>query len=161
MKDLVIHDHLVIPASELEVSYARSGGPGGQNVNKVNSKVIIRWELQNSTALDMVVSERLRRLAGSRLNDDGSIQVTSQEHRDQAANLRTCLLKLQKMIVQALQTPKVRKQHGPQQARFDAACRTKPNGASINRTDRSAIGLDRSGRTHPREEKWGSVPKSG
>lgn len=113
MKDLIIHDQVIIPATELEVFYSRSSGPGGQNVNKVNSKVTVRWLLQNSTVLDAVIAERLRKLAGSRLNDDGSIQVTSQEHRDQGANQRTCFMKLQRMVVQAMQPPKLRKPTRP------------------------------------------------
>lgn len=102
MKDLRIHDGLYIPSQEVEVSYSRSAGPGGQNVNKVNSKVTLRWNLRDSQVLSPTVADRLRQLAGHRLNLDGSLQVTSQEFRDQPSNLHACTLKLQQLIIQAL-----------------------------------------------------------
>ncbi len=85
MDDLAITEHIIIPASELEVAFARSSGPGGQNVNKVNSKVTLNWFVSRSAILPEPIKLRLIASAGSRLCQDGSIQVTSQEHRDQPA----------------------------------------------------------------------------
>ncbi len=113
MKDLRIQEGLYIPADELEVSFSRSAGPGGQNVNKVNSKVTLRWSFGESQVLSPTAADRLRQLAGHRLNLDGSIQVTSQEHRDQPSNLQACTFKLQQMIIQALCPPKPRKATRP------------------------------------------------
>ncbi len=113
MKDLPIQPGLLIPARELEVLVARSGGPGGQNVNKVSSKVTIKWALHESQVLSPFVADRLRKLAGSRLNDDGTIQITSQEHRDQPANYQACATKLRLLILQALHPPKIRKATRP------------------------------------------------
>ncbi len=113
MKDLRIQEGLYIPANELEVSFSRSAGPGGQNVNKVNSKVTLRWWLGNSQVLSTTAADRVRQLAGHRLNLDGSLQVTSQEHRDQPSNLHACTLKLQQLIIQALCPVKARKATRP------------------------------------------------
>ena len=113
MKDLRIQEGLYIPANELETSFSRSAGPGGQNVNKVNSKVTLRWMLSDSQVLSPTVADRLRQLAGHRLNLDGSLQVTSQEHRDQPSNLHACSLKLQQLIIQALCPVKPRKATRP------------------------------------------------
>lgn len=127
MDDLRIHEKLSIPAAHLEASFSRSSGPGGQNVNKVNSKVSLRWHVELADYLSAGVLERLRHLAGSRWLDDGSLLITSQEHRDQAANLRACQLKLQQLVVQALQPPRPRRATRPtagsQRRRVDAKVR--------------------------------------
>ena len=77
MNDLVVTPRLTIPASELEIAFARSGGPGGQNVNKVSSKVDLRWNPRTSAALSeddrAWVLQKLR----SRLTGDGTLIVTS------------------------------------------------------------------------------------
>ena len=116
MDDLVITEHVIIPASELEVAVARSSGPGGQNVNKVNSKVSIHWQLQKSTILPEPIKQRLIASAGSKLCQDGSIQVTSQEHRDQPSNLRSCHDKLRRMIAEAMKPVKKRRPTKPSKA---------------------------------------------
>jgi len=113
MRDIRVHEYLVIPATELEVSYARSSGPGGQNVNKVNSKVTMKWALHETQLLPQSVADRLRVLAKSRLIEDGSLQVTSQVHRDQMQNLRECMTKIQRLVLQALNPPKARKATRP------------------------------------------------
>jgi ribosome-associated protein len=77
---------LLIPAADLTYTAARSSGPGGQNVNKVSSKIELRFDLEGTTALQPSVKARLRALAGSRLDADGRVRVVSQKTRDQARN---------------------------------------------------------------------------
>ena len=113
MEDLIIYDHLVIPASELETFFARSGGPGGQNVNKVNTKATLCWDLNNTTALYPSAMSRLRVLAGSRLTDAGVLQITSQVHREQSRNIQACRERLKNLILEALKPPTVRKPTQP------------------------------------------------
>lgn len=113
MEDLWITDFLSIPASEFEVTYSRSSGPGGQNVNKVNSKVSVHWHLPTNLVLPEPVRTRLRQLAGSRLNSDGSILVVSQEHRDQIGNQRECMSKIRELILLAMRPPKPRRPTQP------------------------------------------------
>jgi ribosome-associated protein len=113
MRDITIQPGLVIPARELEVSFARSGGPGGQNVNKVSSKVTLRWAFSQSQVLPLPAAERLRALAANRLSNDGWLQFSSQANRDQPANLQACILKLRQLVLQALVSPKARKATRP------------------------------------------------
>lgn len=113
MKDLMIQPGLIIPARELDVSVARSGGPGGQNVNKVSSKVTLSWKVAETDILTPVAKDRLLKLAANRINLDGELQITSQEHRDQPANYDVCVLKLRQLVLQALRPPKIRKPTRP------------------------------------------------
>ena len=103
----------MIPAADLSWKAVRSGGPGGQNVNKVASKVELRFDLPGTTALGADVKARLRRIARNRLDADGLILVTSQLTRDQARNLEDARGKLADMIVEALHKPKKRKPTKP------------------------------------------------
>lgn len=113
MKDIEIQPGMVIPANELTVAVARSSGPGGQNVNKVSSKVTLKWKFDTSDILAADIVERMRSIARSHVVDDAYIQVSSQEHRDQPANFRACELKLRRLVLQSLQPPKIRRATRP------------------------------------------------
>jgi ribosome-associated protein len=113
MEDLIIHEHLVIPADELHLFFARSGGPGGQNVNKVNTKATLCWDLARSTLLYPNANARLRALAGTRLTDAGVLQITSQVHREQGRNIQACRERLRQLILEALKPPTIRKPTQP------------------------------------------------
>ncbi|MFO0926325.1 MAG: alternative ribosome rescue aminoacyl-tRNA hydrolase ArfB [Gemmataceae bacterium] len=110
---LAINETLSIPDEELEWSYARSGGPGGQNVNKVASKAVLRWRLAGSTVLP---EEAKRRLVGQqrrRITVEGDLVLTSQRYRDQERNRQDCEDKLREMVLQALEAPKPRRATRP------------------------------------------------
>ncbi len=102
MEDLVINSHLIIPAGELQAVFARSGGPGGQNVNKVNSKATLSWDVNSSSVLFSKARERLVAIAANRIADDGFLRITSQVHREQSRNLQACRELLKQLILQAL-----------------------------------------------------------
>ncbi len=110
---LKINDRLSIPLTEFQWDFARSGGPGGQNVNKVNSKVLMRWNPGTSPSLPEPVRARLLRLLGSRLTTSGEWLVTSQATRDQGRNLADCLQKVRAVVTLAAQPPKVRRPTRP------------------------------------------------
>jgi ribosome-associated protein len=117
---LVINDHVSLPAAELRWTAVRASGPGGQNVNKVSSKIELRFDVRATRALDGASKERLRSLAGSRLSDAGELLITSQKTRDQAKNLDDAREKLKDLILRALHRPTPRRATRPSRARVRA-----------------------------------------
>ena len=107
-----INEQVRIPDEELEWSYARSGGPGGQNVNKVNSKAVLRWRL-TETALPAEVKLRLQGQERRRITTEGDLVISSQRHRDQERNRDDCLEKLRALVLKALEAPRPRKATRP------------------------------------------------
>ena len=108
-KMLVINFYIQIPLSEFELSYARSSGPGGQNVNKVNSKAILRWNIFRTMSLPFDVRMRVIKKLESKLTSQGEILITSDRFRDQTMNREDCFEKLRIFIAAAVNPPKVRK----------------------------------------------------
>ena|SRR5437764_1143574 len=110
---LVINPQLQIPDSEFTWTYVRSGGPGGQNVNKVASKAVLRWNLAASPSLPAHVKMRLKTLQRRRVTGEGELVLTSQRYRDQERNREDCLEKLREMIAEAATMPKPRRATRP------------------------------------------------
>jgi ribosome-associated protein len=108
VKPLPINDRLTIAARDLSWSAARSSGPGGQNVNKVATKVTLRFDLASTDALTQSQKRRLRKLAGRRLDADGGVLVSAQAERSQSQNLERARANLRRLIVQSLVVPKRR-----------------------------------------------------
>jgi ribosome-associated protein len=104
---------LTIPDEELHFSFARSGGPGGQNVNKVASKAVLHWDLAANTSLPPEVKERLRAREANRLTAEGVLVIQSQRYRDQPRNVEDCREKLREMVMLALSVPRRRKATRP------------------------------------------------
>jgi ribosome-associated protein len=121
---LEISPHIVIPDDELEWKYIRASGPGGQNVNKVSSAVQLRFLLPLNSSLPAAARNRLRGLAGQKLNDDGSILFTARSERSQEQNRRAAALRLTALIRAAMVEPKLRKKTRPtkssQERRIDS-----------------------------------------
>jgi len=111
--DLVVSPRLTIPAGEFEWSFARGSGPGGQNVNKVNSKAVLRWRPADSPNLLPDMRHRFLLRFASRLTEAGDLLLTSDEHRDQPQNVRACLDKLREMLRAVLRPPKPRRPTRP------------------------------------------------
>ena len=99
-----------IPEDQLEISFVRSSGAGGQNVNKVNTKVEIRFLLADADWIPEEVRARVQEQQAHRINKDGYLSLQSQEHRTQAQNRKAVMGKLKEMLLQAWPRPKVRRQ---------------------------------------------------
>jgi len=102
-----------LPITEFEFSFVRSSGPGGQNVNKVNSKAVLRWKIAGTTCFTDNQRNRILDKLGPRLTLDGDLIVTSDRFRDQKQNKDDCVEKLRKLIEEALAVPKVRRKTKP------------------------------------------------
>lgn len=113
---LEVNSRIQIPEDEFEFSYSRSSGPGGQNVNKVNSKALLRWPVTVSPSLPEEIRSRFMERYRSRLTEAGDILVTSQRYRDQGRNVDDCLEKLREMILAVATRPKTRKATKPSRA---------------------------------------------
>ena len=117
MDALPIRVDLVIPAKDLRWRAVRSSGPGGQHVNKVATKVDLRFDLPGTTALSEAVKSRLRSIAGERrLDADGWIIVTGSGSRSREENLGVARRKLQRLIARALVPRKKRRPTRPTKA---------------------------------------------
>jgi ribosome-associated protein len=110
---LIVNDRIAIPLEEFQFEYARSGGPGGQNVNKVASKATLRWNPGLSPSLPEAVRARLLRALASRLTLEGELLVSSQRTRDRTRNVEDCLDKLRHLVLAAASPPKVRRPSRP------------------------------------------------
>jgi ribosome-associated protein len=136
---LLVNDAITIPAADLQVSFARSAGPGGQNVNKVNTKAQLRWAALESAALPPAVKARLLARYGNRINNEGELVLSSDEHREQARNLNACREKLRAMIISVLKPPRRRVKTKPTRASVERRIVSKQRQADKKRSRRGGI----------------------
>lgn len=137
MADLFVKAGVVIPDGELEVQFARSGGPGGQNVNKVATKVEVRFNPSTSRALtDYDRTWLLQRLA-TKLTGQGELIVTSDLTRNQGQNRRDALEKLAALLREALKRPKHRRATRPTRGSVERRIDAKRRRSDIKRQRRN------------------------
>ena len=120
--------------NELQINYVRSSGPGGQNVNKVNSKCVLRWNPAQSASLPPDVLQRLQTCLGSKLTTDGDLILTSDRFRDQKRNLDDCVEKLAALIALSAAPPRPRKKTRPT---FGSRVRKKNEKKSLSEKKRA------------------------
>ena len=133
MQDIVVTPRVIIPGDELAIAFARSGGPGGQNVNKVASKVELRWNPTTSAALGDDDRAWLVQRLRSRLTVDGTLIVTSTATRDQLKNRDDATSKLALIVRTALDRPKPRKATKPSRGAKRRRVADKRHHAEIKR----------------------------
>jgi ribosome-associated protein len=132
-----INRFLSVPEEEFAWSFARSGGPGGQNVNKVASKAVLRWDVGKTTSLPADVKARLRTQQANRITSQGVLILTSQQHRDQERNKQDCLEKLRSMVLQAAATPKKRRPTRPTRGSKERRIQAKKRRATLKSSRRN------------------------
>lgn len=111
--ELFVRAGLVIPADELHVSTSRAGGPGGQAVNKIESRVTLRWSVRDSRVLGDVWRARLLQKLASKLTNDGELVVHAASERSQLQNKEDARTRLAELVAAALHVPKARKKTKP------------------------------------------------
>ena len=110
---LALTDSIVIPEEEVSVSAVRSSGPGGQNVNKVSTKVRLKWDVGSSKALPEPWRQRVLVRYKKRISSEGMLVLTSQRFRDQSRNREDCFAKLRELLLAVRHPPTPRKKTRP------------------------------------------------
>jgi ribosome-associated protein len=130
---LVITPNLQVPLREFEFTFTRSGGPGGQNVNKVSSKALLRWRISVNRSLPEAVRQRLLVKHARRITNEGDLLVSSQRFRDAGRNAADCLEKLRAMLVEVAEPTRPRKPTRPTRASVRRRIETKRRHAEKKR----------------------------
>jgi ribosome-associated protein len=137
-----VTDSIVVPGAALALAFTRSSGPGGQNVNKVASKVELRVDLSRIEGLREDARGRLDALTASRRDSDGRLLVTSQRTRDQHRNLEDARAKVRDLVARALRAPKRRRPTRATKGSVEARLKVKKRDAAVKKLRANVRGED-------------------
>jgi ribosome-associated protein len=137
-----VTDHISIDEREIEESFVRASGPGGQNVNKLATAVQLRFDVRGSPSLPAEVRARLERLAGTRMTRDGVLIIIAQRHRTQARNREDALERLVELVRRAAVAPRLRRPTRPTAAARKRRIEGKKHRAGVKRLRRAEPTLD-------------------
>jgi ribosome-associated protein len=137
-----VTDTISLDEAELEESFVRSSGPGGQNVNKLSTAVQLRFDVRRSPSLPNDVAIRLMKLAGSRLTNDGVIVILAQRHRTQERNRADARERLVELIREAATPPKPRRATRPTKASKQRRLESKKHRSGVKSLRQGRPGLD-------------------
>lgn len=137
-----ITDTLSLDENELEESFVRSSGPGGQNVNKLSTAVQLRFDVRRSPSLPNDVAIRLMKLAGSRLTNEGVIVIVAQRYRTQERNRVDARERLVELIREAAPPPKPRRATKPTKASKQRRLESKKRRSGIKSLRQGRPGVD-------------------
>jgi len=131
--DLPIKNGMVIPGYEIEVTASRAGGPGGQHVNKSDTRITVRWNVKNTRALNENQKERVLQNLQSRLTSDGDLIIHDSSSRSQQQNKKNALTRLAQAVRKALYVPKKRMATRVSKAVKEARLREKKRRGKIKK----------------------------
>jgi len=131
--DIIINDLVVIPASELLYTASRSSGPGGQHVNKTDSRIQVRWNIPTTSALSDFLKRRVMMVLATRLTDDGDLLLASDSNRSQRRNKDDVTQRLAALVREALVPPKPRRKTKPTRASRQRRLDDKKKRADVKR----------------------------
>ena len=137
-----VTDHISIDEREIEESFVRASGPGGQNVNKLATAVQLRFDVRGSPSLPAEVRARLERLAGTRMTRAGVLIIIAQRHRTQARNREDALERLVELVSRAAVAPRLRRPTRPTAAARRRRVEAKKHRAGVKRLRRAKPTLD-------------------
>ncbi len=140
--DLQVRRDLVIPGDELQMSTSRSGGPGGQSVNKTSSRVTLRWSVAHSRVLGDARRRRLLERLASRLTSDGELVLHVESERSQLENRRIARERLVEVVNAALHVPKARRATKPTKGSQRRRVKTKRQRGDTKRLRKPPSGDD-------------------
>lgn len=132
-EDVTINNQLTIPDAELEITASRSSGPGGQHVNKTDTRIQIRWNMEESGQVSDYQRRLLRKNLSTRITEAGDILVSCDSHRSQRRNKEEALQRLAAMVREALIPPKPRKKTKPTRAAKERRLQDKKQRSEVKK----------------------------